>query len=179
MSIPKGKSAELKSIYSDVHALMIDTQYAHDMSIHTQATDIEKNDFSSGKLVRIYSYYGSRLFADLNEQLNKTLLDDFDFNKFDTLIAPEIDLTAMGKISLIDHIADQSVLNIYKNETGLIGLNTGYSKFDMWDGPIVWICGDKENDTTPALQKRREIFEPIFDLTKYVADRFNRSPEVM
>jgi len=147
----------------------------HDMVIHTEHCNPQKDDYRIGRNVRIYSWAGSQNFADLHDQLRKavntrTLLD----RNLEDMLEWSIDLDRCEKTELIDHVADQSVMTVYRSAKGDIGLSTAHTTHEKIKGPVVWLCMNEDHDSSPAMRSRRRIFEPVFDLTEKLAAQFNR-----
>lgn len=166
---------EINCLYDARNVMEIYLHPGHDLWVNTaHRNTVEPGKYEVGQNVRIYNYQGSALFDLLNVQFlkvtdvaDKLVLDDV----LDTPV-PSIDI--MDAVSLIDYVADESVLTVYRNQMGDIGLKTGHARRDnIANGPVVWLAGPVNENSNEILKARAEIFAPLFDLTKYVADRFN------
>lgn len=151
------------------HDLWVNTAYHH-------ATNFSKCLF--GREVRIYNFLGSALFAELNVCFMKVANKAEKIGLASQLETAAPDISSMEVVELIDAVADQSVLTVYRSQMGDIGIKTGHSKRPNADqGPVVWLACPVTENSDEILKARAELFAPLFDLTKNVADRFNQPNE--
>ena len=172
---------KIKSIYSETDFLDINPVPYHDMWINTLHAD--KNDmesFNVGSSVRIYSFFGHPLFADLYGNLTNVIEREALFNDFDILLGPSPSTKTMEKIELIDYYGDKTALALFKDDVGHIVLQTRNVMFDGTEyeekrsGPSIVLCGPVNENSPPSLKLRSEHFHEMFDHVAKLYPRFNQ-----
>jgi hypothetical protein len=171
----------IKSIYNATDFLEINPVKYHDMWINTLHADRNDMDsFKVGNSVRVYSFFGNPLFADLYSNLASVITRQNEFNDFDVLAGPVPAKHTMEKIELIDYYGDQSALTLFKDESGHIILQTRNVSFDGTEyeernsGPSIVLCGPINENSAASLKLRSEHFHEMFDHVAKIYPRFNQ-----
>ena len=164
----------IMSAYNRFHVLEINAIEDHDIEINTLSFDVD--NIQIGQAVRVYAWSGSRTFDELFTILEKAFSENTDLVKYAEMPGqlPEICETVAYK----EEVTDKAILKIYQDQVGHIGIQTIHSDFAEATGPIVWLSLPSFSQSADmALQTRAEIFKPLFEVTKVLAEKLNM-PEV-
>jgi hypothetical protein len=152
-------SVEIQSLSNKNAVLSIYSIPGHDMTVNTESYDHPNEKYEIGSHARIYCWAGSQNFGNLHDQFCKTVTTKIKLNKDIVQIdAASIDLERFEKTNLIEDVDTKSILTIYRDNAGHIGIQTlhsTYYKDPRFIGPVIWICGDTKSDASPAMRARR------------------------